>query len=576
MESREEFSAEEMGQAEREPGPEVASGVASKVASGGAPNVVSGKAASRALSSTATTEGDVADKDAMSAEIFEQLFDSLHQAEVARRQADAEIFRVTSEIVELSARDSSQLNERGTLNFERLAIPPRPGMITSVRAGVGPGQMAELAVTYHLAQELDISEYEAAALMRRAHSAVHVFPMLQQKISAGEVPRRAVEHAIDEIEKITPPPVDTPLPDEQGNYHPDELTRFENDVKAAQEQVEAMKNQLASFLESRLTGKTAWQVKKLAENWRKRHHLKSPAAAHKVARENRFISIQSGDDGMSYVNAYIPTVAAEALQRRLDKAVEQARLKDPKDPRSTDETRTDAFLNLILPSPAIRKEQEIQEAQGREPEWITDESWLESISATIAVLIPSSVLTGVQGAPATSNLLPESHENPAAALAPENRWAEGERFGTIDPDSARELARRATVWRRLIEDPLNGSVNGIDTYQPSREQRDALLWRDRFCRVPGCQRPGRSCDADHLHEAQDGGKTTLENLALLCRKHHRLKSLGHLRIRSGKNGELTITDRFGLSVKSRPWESLDDSPTRTFRRRSYRSLNDAA
>ena len=49
--------------------------------------------------------------------------------------------------------------------------------------------------------------------------------------------------------------------------------------------------------------------------------------------------------------------------------------------------------------------------------------------------------------------------------------------------------------------------------------RRALLHRDRACRFPGCG--VRVVQAHHLHHWAQGGPTTLSNLTLLCRRHHR-------------------------------------------------------
>ena len=49
--------------------------------------------------------------------------------------------------------------------------------------------------------------------------------------------------------------------------------------------------------------------------------------------------------------------------------------------------------------------------------------------------------------------------------------------------------------------------------------RRALLHRDRDCRFPGCGL--RFCQGHHLRHWAHGGPTTLDNLALLCRLHHR-------------------------------------------------------
>ncbi|MGZ4438620.1 MAG: DUF222 domain-containing protein [Nocardioides sp.] len=48
----------------------------------------------------------------------------------------------------------------------------------------------------------------------------------------------------------------------------------------------------------------------------------------------------------------------------------------------------------------------------------------------------------------------------------------------------------------------------------------ALVVRDRHCTFPGCDRPPVACDAHHIEHWADGGATSLDNLALLCRAHH--------------------------------------------------------
>jgi hypothetical protein len=54
--------------------------------------------------------------------------------------------------------------------------------------------------------------------------------------------------------------------------------------------------------------------------------------------------------------------------------------------------------------------------------------------------------------------------------------------------------------------------------------RVAIVERDRTCRVPGCH---RDLGLEHDHWQVDfakGGETSLDNLVLLCRHHHRLKT----------------------------------------------------
>ena len=69
--------------------------------------------------------------------------------------------------------------------------------------------------------------------------------------------------------------------------------------------------------------------------------------------------------------------------------------------------------------------------------------------------------------------------------------------------------------------------------------RRALAHRDRGCRFPGCG--VRVCQGHHLQHWANGGATRLENLALLCRRHHWAVHEGGYRVARGPDGGL----RFG-------------------------------
>src|SRR4029453_5894348 len=75
----------------------------------------------------------------------------------------------------------------------------------------------------------------------------------------------------------------------------------------------------------------------------------------------------------------------------------------------------------------------------------------------------------------------------------------------------------------------------------SAAQRAALVVRDGGCVVAGCDRPPAWCEAHHLVHWLHGGPTNLENLALLCRAHHRAVHEGRWRLVRDPNGRLTST-----------------------------------
>jgi hypothetical protein len=70
-------------------------------------------------------------------------------------------------------------------------------------------------------------------------------------------------------------------------------------------------------------------------------------------------------------------------------------------------------------------------------------------------------------------------------------------------------------------------------------QRAALAVRDGGCVFPDCTRPLAWCDAHHLIHWLDGGPTDLDNLALVCRAHHRAVHEGGWRLIRGPDGRFT-------------------------------------
>jgi hypothetical protein len=64
-----------------------------------------------------------------------------------------------------------------------------------------------------------------------------------------------------------------------------------------------------------------------------------------------------------------------------------------------------------------------------------------------------------------------------------------------------------------------------DGYEPTAAQHERAILTHPTCVYPGCSRPSRGCDLDHI-TPWPRGETTSSNLAPLCRGHHRLKTHG--------------------------------------------------
>jgi len=128
-------------------------------------------------------------------------------------------------------------------------------------------------------------------------------------------------------------------------------------------------------------------------------------------------------------------------------------------------------------------------------------------------------------------------------------------YGAIPASVARELASDAT-WKRFITDPETGNLldYGREKYEPPQALVDFLLARDRTCRFPGCRQPASRSDIDHAQSWEAGGETKPENLGLLCRRHHRLKTHGRWALVSNSDGSCEWTSPAGKKyfVPARP------------------------
>jgi HNH endonuclease len=115
---------------------------------------------------------------------------------------------------------------------------------------------------------------------------------------------------------------------------------------------------------------------------------------------------------------------------------------------------------------------------------------------------------------------PSGDHQPHAAPSAEAESLAGAQSGA---EGLEELLRAAMA---LLPPTLGGApAQPLDVGRASRvvtpAQRSALAVRDGGCVVPDCDRPLAWCEGHHLVHWADGGPTDLENLALVCRAHHR-------------------------------------------------------
>jgi hypothetical protein len=99
---------------------------------------------------------------------------------------------------------------------------------------------------------------------------------------------------------------------------------------------------------------------------------------------------------------------------------------------------------------------------------------------------------------------------------------EFDHLGPVAAETARRLACEASVSRVIFSGRSEPLDVGRRTPLVKAPLRRAVVLRDRECRFPGCDRPPPWCDAHHVVHWAEGGPTSLANLVLLCRRHHRI------------------------------------------------------
>ncbi|MGD9021523.1 MAG: DUF222 domain-containing protein [Lysobacterales bacterium] len=145
----------------------------------------------------------------------------------------------------------------------------------------------------------------------------------------------------------------------------------------------------------------------------------------------------------------------------------------------------------------------------------------------------------------SDNYLVHVHTDMAILKADgEGAESELEEGRNVSAETSRRLACDAGVVHWL--DGQNGEP--INIGRKSRAippaTRRALQRRDQGCRFPGCTCT-RFVDAHHIKHWADGGETSLDNLVLLCRHHHRAVHEGGFSVHALADGRICFIDPKG-------------------------------
>ena len=132
-------------------------------------------------------------------------------------------------------------------------------------------------------------------------------------------------------------------------------------------------------------------------------------------------------------------------------------------------------------------------------------------------------------------------------------------------DGARDAWHLDDGWfdQPCPDSPADVLDPSVLVYSPSAALAELVRDRDGHCRFPGCTVPADACELDHVvpfdHDHPHlGGWTVRTNLACLCRRHHRAKTLRLWTARMAPDGTQHWAGPAGQSATTAP----DGAPPR--------------
>ncbi len=210
-----------------------------------------------------------------------------------------------------------------------------------------------------------------------------------------------------------------------------------------------------------------------------------------------------------------------------------------------DESSAAVILSALAPMTTPRGPEDLRTAAQRRVDALVElvgrAAETGAAGAVTGTGLPPTVVVRVDVAALVdlhAGLAGRSGDCPAAAdghrpriAPPELDWG-----GPILRETLERIGCSAQLVRLVTDGPSQILDLGRARRLASPAQKLALAARDRGCVFPGCDRPPEWTDAHHLRPFSRGGATDLDELALLCRFHHRLVHEGGWTLRRGPDG----------------------------------------
>jgi hypothetical protein len=265
---------------------------------------------------------------------------------------------------------------------------------------------------------------------------------------------------------------------------------------------------------------TAAQVERLARAWRRCDSIEE-ARDRELAHLSRSVTTYVDEDGMVVLRARLTPELGAVVQRALEAASE----------RLYQESR-----------------------HGAAPESICEEVTPAQRRADALALLAESALDNDLGRGTTADRYQVVMHVEGPAGGPDQHAVLELADGGIhvSAETSRRLSCDASMV--VMREGIDGSVLAVGrkTRTIPTAIRRALDARDGRCCFPGCT--ARHCDAHHVEHWAEGGATALDNLVLVCRRHHRLVHEGGWEVEL-TSGEATFIRPDGRPLSPAPASS---------------------
>ncbi|MGA0567697.1 DUF222 domain-containing protein [Rathayibacter sp. KR2-224] len=396
-------------------------------------------------------------------DVIEFAFDDAVAHQTLANQSIAHLVFAVHEAFEI-ARENPQLYVQPAI---RSTVPHVDDLDFAVRS-----------VAFDLAQRLRLSENVVRDYDHQAGVLATGLPKLRDLFLSGRISQQHVRAAVDCA--IVLPDADT-------------TTAFDD--------------RMAGIAEGLRAGEFARRCRLLRE----RMCADTLQERHDRARQKRRVGVEADEDGMAWLNAYLPVMDAVRIEARLQAAARAQRSR-PDEHRTLGQLRADLLAELLI--------------KGH---------------------LDSGDFSREAGAGAVA-------VQPFLLIDSDGRFAELLGYGPVDPRSAAVALRNASSFRRVFADPTKPASLTLDRrrYRPTPDQR---RWLRIKYGLDDDAAPYLSlgADIDHVIEYQHGGATDVTNLLPLKPRLHRLKTVTRIRLEPKAEGGIRVRTPTGYDSDPPPF-----------------------